>query len=227
MKRERCIFRQLGRGTHSDATTTFPQGALALRDRTIRNSDFGAFTEIGARSVILNSSMGDYSYCARGRDSANARIGKFVNIAANVRIGPTDHPMDRASLHHFLYRSDMYWPEEEPDSRFFAAHAARQVTIGHDVWIGHGTIIRPEITIGHGAVVGAGAVVTRDVAPYTVMVGGPAERLRCRFPKQIARRLTELAWWDWDHARLRLALSNFRQLDAAQFLQKYEDVSLH
>jgi phosphonate metabolism protein (transferase hexapeptide repeat family) len=204
-----------------------PEGALVHPDCTIRDSDFGAYTEIGARCVILNSTMGDYSYCARGCDIANARIGKFVNIAANVRIGPTDHPMDRASLHHFLYRSDMYWPEEEPDSRFFEARAARRVTIGHDVWIGHGAIIRPEVTIGHGAVVGAGAVVTRDVAPYTVVVGVPAEKLRRRFPKQVARRLTELAWWDWDHDRLRLALSDFRQMDVERFLQKYEDVTLH
>lgn len=198
-----------------------PEGALIHPDCKITNCDFGAYTEIGAGSVLLNTAIGDYSYCTRGCDIANATIGKFVNIAANVRIGPTDHPMDRASLHHFLYRSDMYWPEEAPDDAFFARRAARRVTIGHDVWIGHGAIIRPEVTIGHGAVIGAGAVVTRDVAPYTIVVGVPAEKLRRRFPKQIARRLMELAWWDWDHDRLRAALPDFRSLGAAEFVAKY------
>ncbi|SUZ31797.1 Chloramphenicol acetyltransferase [Roseibaca ekhonensis] len=204
-----------------------PEGALIHPDCTICDSDLGAYTEIGRLSVLKNVSLGDYSYCARGCDIANARIGKFVNIAANVRIGPTDHPMDRASLHHFMYRSDMYWPDEAPDDAFFAARAARLVTIGHDVWIGHGAIIRPEVTIGHGAVVGAGAVVTRDVAPYTVVVGVPAEKMRRRFPKQVARRLIELAWWDWDHDRLQMALSDFRTLEVEAFLAKYEEVTLH
>jgi phosphonate metabolism protein (transferase hexapeptide repeat family) len=204
-----------------------PEGALIHPECKITECAFGAYTEIGAGSVVLNSSFGDYSYCGRGCDIANTSIGKFANIAANVRIGPTDHPMHRASLHHFLYRSDMYWPEEAPDTAFFAARTARRVTIGHDVWIGHGAIIRPDVTIGHGAVIGAGAVVTRDVAPYTIVVGVPAEKLRRRFPKQVARRLTELAWWDWDHDRLRLALSDFRQMEVDAFLTKYEDVTLH
>lgn len=204
-----------------------PDGAMVHPDCTLRDSVLGAYTEIGAGTVLLNTALGDYSYCARGCDIANATIGKFVNIAANVRIGPTDHPMNRASLHHFLYRSDMYWPEEAPDAAFFEQRAARRVMIGHDVWIGHGAIIRPEITIGHGAVIGAGAVVTRDVAPYTIVACVPAEKLRRRFPKQIARRLTELAWWDWDHDRLRLALSDFRTLDIEAFLEKYEAVTLH
>ncbi|MDD7970659.1 DapH/DapD/GlmU-related protein [Roseinatronobacter alkalisoli] len=204
-----------------------PEGALVHPGCNIRDSMLGAYTEIGAGSVMLNSTIGAYSYCARGCDIANADIGKFVNIAANVRIGPTDHPMDRASLHHFLYRSDMYWPDETPDAAFFERRAARRVRIGHDVWIGHGAIIRPDVSIGHGAVVGAGAVVTRDVAPYTIVVGVPAEKLRRRFPKQIARRLTELAWWDWDHDRLRMALSDFRNLEIGEFLAKYDQVTLH
>ncbi|WFE75994.1 DapH/DapD/GlmU-related protein [Roseinatronobacter sp. S2] len=204
-----------------------PDGALVHPDCTIRDSRLGAWTEIGAGSVLSNATLGDYSYCARGCDIANATIGKFVNIAANVRIGPTDHPMDRASLHHFLYRSNLYWPQEADDAAFFKARAARNVRIGHDVWIGHGAIIRPDVSIGNGAVVGAGAVVTRDVAPYTIVVGVPAEKLRRRFPKQIAHRLTELAWWDWDHDRLRMALSDFRHLEIEAFLAKYEDVTLH
>ena len=71
--------------------------------------------EIGKGSRILNVTMGDYSYCDRYADIANAWIGKFANIASFVRIGATDHPMDRASMHHFLYRSPDYWDDVEID----------------------------------------------------------------------------------------------------------------
>ncbi len=103
-----------------------PDGPLIHPGCDIRGSNFGPYTEIGADSVILNSSFGAYSYCTRLCDIANAGIGRFVNIAAMVRIGPTDHPMARASQHHFLYRSSNYWPEAEPDAAFFAARAARR-----------------------------------------------------------------------------------------------------
>jgi len=190
---------------------------------SIRNSEFGPWTEVGRDSVILNSSFGAYSYCTRMCDIANATVGKFVNIASMVRIGPTDHPMDRASLHHFLYRSADYWPDAEEDADFFAARAARRVRIGHDVWIGHGAIIRPEVTVGCGAVIGAGAVVTRDVAPYSIVAGVPAKPIRDRFPHAVAEALQRLAWWDWTHETLRSALPDFRTMGAEAFVAKYSE----
>lgn len=183
----------------------------------------GRYTEIGAHSQLLNTDLGDYSYCARGCDMANARIGKFSNIAASVRIGPTDHPLDRASLHHFLYRSAAYWPgRAEDDADFFAHRASRRAHIGHDTWIGHGAIVKPEVTVGDGAVIASGAIVTRDVAPYTIVAGTPARPLRDRQPPEIAERLIALAWWDWDHEALLDALPDFRALDAEAFLEKYD-----
>lgn len=197
------------------------EGALIHEGCSIRDSDFGPWTEVGRDSVILNSSFGAYSYCTRLCDVANTTVGKFVNIASMARIGPTDHPMDRASLHHFLYRSADYWSDTENDEEFFAARAARRVVIGHDVWIGHGAIIRPGVTVGDGAVIGAGAVVTRDVAPYLIVAGVPAAPLRERFPRAVAEGLLTLAWWDWEHERLRAALPDFRALEAEAFVAKY------
>jgi phosphonate metabolism protein (transferase hexapeptide repeat family) len=151
-----------------------------------------------------------------------ATIGKFVNIAASVRINATNHPMSRATLHHFTYRAHNYWDDAEDETEFFAARRARRVVIGHDVWIGHGATILPGVTIGNGAVVGAGAVVSKDVAPYTIVGGVPAKLIRRRFPEEIGKRMDRLAWWDWDHARLRAALDDFRSLEAEAFLAKYD-----
>lgn len=194
---------------------------LIQPDCQIVNSGFGAWCEVGRGSRVINSTFEDYSYCDRLSDIANTTVGKFANIAAMTRIGPTDHPMDHASLHHFLYRSAYYWDDVEDDADFFARRAARRTTLGADCWIGHGAIIKPEVTLGVGAIVASGAVVTKDVAPYMIVAGVPAQPLRARFSPQIANRLLALAWWDWDHARLRAALTDFRSLKAEAFLEKY------
>ena len=187
-----------------------------------QNSNFGKYCEIGKGSRILNVTMGDYSYCDRYADIANAWIGKFANIASFVRIGATDHPMDRASMHHFLYRSPDYWDDVEIDQDWFEKRASRRVTIGHDTWIGHNAQIKPEITIGHGAIVASGAVVTKDVAPFTIVAGVPATPMRERFDRKISERLIALSWWNWSHDQLRSALDDFRRLPISAFLEKYE-----
>jgi hypothetical protein len=68
----------------------------------------------------------------------------------------------------------------------------------------------------------AGAIVTRDVPAYTIVGGNPARRIKRRFPEGIAHRLAQLAWWDWDHEALHIALPDFRKLGIEAFLDKYE-----
>lgn len=188
------------------------------------NSTLGAWVEVGAGARILNSTFDDYAYCDRHADIANTTVGRFSNIAAMTRIGPTDHPYAHAAQHHFLYRSSYYWDDVADDPAFFAARSARRTTLGADCWIGHGAIIKPDVTIGIGAIVAAGAVVTRDVDPFMIVAGCPARPLRARFAPAVIDRLLALAWWDWDHTRLRAALTDFRSLKAEEFLERYEPV---
>lgn len=190
-------------------------------DCAINDSTFGRFVEIGQGSRIAFTAFDDYAYCDRYSDIANTTVGKFSNIASLTRIGPTDHPMDQPSLHHFLYRSSDYWDDAGNDEAFFARRKARRTVIGHDTWIGHGAIVRPDVTIGHGAIVAAGAVVTKDVPPYQIVTGVPARPMRPRFPAEIADRLIALAWWDWDHETLRDRLADFRNMPVETFLDTY------
>jgi phosphonate metabolism protein (transferase hexapeptide repeat family) len=193
---------------------------------TVRNSQLGAFVEIGEGSNILESEMGDYSYTARYADIAYSVLGKFVNVAAFTRLNPGEHPYHRASLHHFMYRSSYFWPDEQDEQAVFDWRRSRPVRVGHDTWIGHGAIVMKGVTIGDGAIIGAQSVVTKDVAPYAVVAGAPARFIKWRHPRDIADRLQALAWWDWSHEEIRAALPDFRSLSAEAFLERYEHVSV-
>lgn len=183
---------------------------------------FGAYTEVGARTILLEVAMDDYSYVVNDSQITYTTIGKFCSIAAMTRINPGNHPMYRATQAHFTYRASAYFPGESDDAEFFAWRRQHHVHIGHDVWIGHGAVVLPGSNVGTGAVIAAGAIVTKDVPAYTIVAGNPARPVKRRFAEDIAGRLADLAWWDWDHEALRQALPDFRKLAIEEFLDKYE-----
>jgi phosphonate metabolism protein (transferase hexapeptide repeat family) len=195
---------------------------LIAPDAEVVGSTLGAWVEVGPRTRINHSTLGDYSYIMEDGQVLFAGIGKFCSIASNVRIHAPNHPTWRASQHHFTYRSDDYFAGEARDDAIFAWRKENAVSVGHDVWIGHGATITAGVTVGDGAVIAAGAVVTKPVAPYMIVGGVPATPIRMRFPEAIAERLTALAWWDWPHERLHAALGDFRDLPVEAFIEKYE-----
>lgn len=189
----------------------------------VRESVFGRYTEVGARTKVVETSMGDYSYIVNDGDVIYTTIGKFCSIAAQVRINPGNHPMWRASQSHFSYRASAYFEGENDEASFFDWRRSHHVKIGHDVWIGHGAVVLAGRIIGDGAIIAAGAVVSKDVAPYTIVGGVPAKEIGRRFPVKIGERLQALAWWDWDHLLLQERLPDFRSLSVEDFLDKYEN----
>ena len=186
----------------------------------IINSSFGKYTYVLEGCSLENSFMNDYSYCSEYCIIQNAQIGKFVNIAAMARIGATQHPIKRASLHHFTYRRKMYGFDDKDDEEFFENRKNNKVIIGNDVWIGHGVTIMAGVKIGNGAVIGSGAVVTHDVENYSIVAGVPIKKIRDRFSKDVIHELEEIKWLDWPHEKIKERFDDFL-LDADEFIKKY------
>lgn len=191
-------------------------------DVSLREAVIGTHVELGDRVHVEYSTIGDYSYVMHDSSVADTTIGRFTAIAASARIGPPNHPLDRATTHRLSYTPEYYWPAQERDHAFFAARRAARVTIGNDVWIGHGVTVLAGVTVGDGAVIAAGAVVAKDVAPYTIVGGVPAKVIKRRMPEDRADRMIRLAWWDWSHDRLEAAVNDFRDLSIDAFLERYE-----
>jgi acetyltransferase-like isoleucine patch superfamily enzyme len=104
----------------------------------------------------------------------NGRIGRYTMIANNVGIiGKLDH--DYRQIGAPIRYAKWVGNRNDLDKEDL------QVTIGEDVWVGYGAIILSGVTIGRGAIIAAGSLVTKDVAPYTIVAGLPAKPTGERF----------------------------------------------
>ncbi|MBB6259814.1 phosphonate metabolism protein (transferase hexapeptide repeat family) [Paenochrobactrum gallinarii] len=187
----------------------------------------GRYADIGERVVLRDVKIGDFTYMERHGEGIYADIGKFCSIAANVRINALEHPIERLMSHKMTYRPNEYFRHIGLDMDYRAYRQSKRVTIGNDVWIGHGAVIMPGISIGHGSVVGANAVVTRDVPDYTIVAGSPARPIRPRFPAEIVERLLKLQWWDWPVAMIYRAMPDIQVLEISDFLDKWEVIAVN
>ena len=122
-------------------------------------------------------------------------IGKFCAIASDVKfiMNGGNHRTDWLTNYPFPVFGNG-WESAMPNSWPFKGNTV----IGNDIWIGYGATIMPGINIGDGAIIGAQAVVTRDVPPYTIVGGNPAQEIRKRFEDSIIKELLNIRWWDWD-----------------------------
>lgn len=188
-------------------TTHHPPGFLIARDST-----FEPPCSLKWMRVPYSLRLGAFSYAVSGY-FFGCRIGRYVSIGEDVQIGRHAHPTGWASTSPVFYQPhagvfDVPLPAASairPDDFMLGApgQSIELTTIGNDVWIGHGAFIKPGVTIGDGAIVGAQAVVTRDVPPYTVVAGAPAQVKKLRFPEPIVERMLAAQWWRyafWDLA---------------------------
>lgn len=188
----------------------------------LKSCRLGRYVAIGERAVLREVSVGDFSYFERNAEAIYTSIGKFCSIAANTRINALEHPAERLTTHKVSYRPNEYFRFLGVDQAFKHRRQAKSVSIGHDVWIGHGAVLLPGVAVGNGAIIGANAVVRRDVPAYTIVAGVPGRKLRDRFPPVIADRIEAMAWWDWPLDRLADAIPDMQTLPIEEFLERWQ-----
>ena len=187
----------------------------------LKGCSVGKYCEIGERVILREVSVGDFSYFERNSEAIYSTIGKFCSIAANVRINALEHPVERLTMHKITYRPNEYFRFHGLDQEFRERRRASHVTIGNDVWIGHGAVVLPGIKIGTGAVVGANAVVSKDVEPFQIVAGVPTKLIRYRFAEPVRARILESQWWDWPVEKIAEAIPDMQALGIEAFLDKW------
>lgn len=158
---------------------------------------------------VAKTTIGAFTYIQKGSFFNDTDVGRFCSIAGNVSTGAGEHPVDWLSTHPFVndpsdvaaglshcYPEYREWLTGTPSR--VTNRGGDRVSIGHDVWIGEGAFIRRGVKIGVGAIVAAHAVVTKDVAPFSIVGGNPAKHIRYRIDEALIDDVLASRWWEYD-----------------------------
>lgn len=146
-------------------------------------------------------------------------IGKYVSIAHGALFlsSIANHHMDGFSTYPF----PAFWGEAAGYEYYYPNKG--DTIIGNNVWIGCEATIMPGVSVGDGAIIGTRAVVTKNVAPYSIVAGNPAKEIRMRFNESIVEKLLQIKWWDWPHE----LVVKFAPLIVGNDIKKLEECSFN
>ena len=143
-------------------------------------------------------------------------IGKFSCLAGNIffNLSQTrDHVYSNVSIYSMTW-SNFNFPEE-----FWTPTVGScRIDIGSDVWIGLNSILKctnskKPLVIGDGAVIAADSVVVKNVPPYAIVGGNPAQIIKYRFPPDIIEALLRIKWWDWSLDKIHDNFKYFNEVE--------------
>lgn len=184
------------------------------------SSIFEGFNAIQENSEISNCYLGLGTYIANDSNLKHTQIGKFSSIGPYVTTIFGNHPTAKfVSTHPAFFstraQSGITFTQKElfkefakpitPDSKY-------SIEIGNDVWIGAKVTILDGVKIGDGAIVASGALVNKNIAPYTVVGGVPAKKIKDRFNKEEQEFLLSFKWWEKDLEWIKKNASKFTDI---------------
>jgi acetyltransferase-like isoleucine patch superfamily enzyme len=178
LSKNKCRLDSGIKGLRRETELTLERGVKLHQVKILsRKLSIGAYTDI-----VSGSELHDVS-----------SIGRYCSIARNVTIGQDrkSHPLSWLSSHSGLVSMRQKQAGTAPHH-----DGVKQTSIGHDVWIGMDVLILEGVTIGTGAVVGARSLVNKDIPPYAIAVGSPAQVMRYRFDQDTIDGLLASQWWN-------------------------------
>ena len=167
--------------------------------------------------------IGKYSYTRNpfqilyGNPNASLVIGNFCSIASGCTIYlGGNHRHDWVTTYPFghVYNEvfTTYNGEGHPSTK-------GDVIIGNDVWIGANVTIMSGVTIGDGAVIANNSHVVKNIEPYTLVGGNPAQFIKYRFQKEQIEKLLTIKWWDWEESRINQFAPRLCNSNIDEFIQ--------
>lgn len=190
-------------------------------------SSFEGMSRIHAHSSF-DGSMGFGSYIGIN-SHLSAQIGRFSAIAANVRSTSGRHPYQypHVTISPLFYsllpntvRKGMSFATRQcyQEHKYAIEDKKLSVEIGSDCWIGDGALLIEGTKIGDGAIILANAVVTKDVPPYAIVGGVPAQIIKYRYSHEDIDFLLRIQWWNMPFEWFKEHWEMMNDLDA---LKKY------
>lgn len=171
--------------------------------------DRSAFIYRGVK--IKEAMVGAHTYIAAHTEIENAEIGKFCSIADHCRIGMSGHAIDFLSTSPVFTQKmnalQVCWINKDV---FEHKTEEERVVVGNDVWVGSHVLIKGGVHIGDGACIAAGAVVVKDVPPYAIVGGVPAQIIKYRFTAEMILKLEKINWWNWNEEQIKENITLFQ-----------------
>jgi acetyltransferase-like isoleucine patch superfamily enzyme len=172
-------------------------------------------------------SIGRFTYGAENLDiihwneGAALNLGAFCSIADNIKVLlGGNHRVDFVSTFPFGF---IFRKQLTPQKMVGHPATKGDINIGNDVWIGSGVTIMSGVTIGSGAAIAANSTVTKDVEPYEIVGGNPAEPIKRRFSEDVIELLLELRWWDLETEQIQQIIPYLtRKPDPAKLIELIE-----
>jgi len=170
-----------------------------FRRKLVSSSDRNIYTKdlLGDRYLIGDHTYGKPRVISWG-EGTSLTIGKYCSISRNVTIFlGSEHRTDWVSTYPF--------PAIWEDAKSITGHPSTKgdVIIGNDVWIGYEVTILSGVHIGDGAAIGACSAIAKDVPPYAIVAGNPAQIIRYRFDEETIEKLLKIKWWDWPDEKVK------------------------
>lgn len=141
------------------------------------------FVSISGPGTVLHSVAGKIS------------VGAFSSIGQNVSINEFNHRINYPTTYAVNFH--LYSKDFKDD-----VTTKGDINIEEDVWIGSNSCILSGVRLGRGCIIAAGSVVTKDVAPYSIVGGVPAKLIRMRFTPDVIEFLENSKWWTWSREKL-------------------------